>query len=188
MNRKIAMFVDVENLIKSFRETTENIRGAFIDFHDMRELLAEGRDISYSKAYSTYSSEYGVSTILREMEIDGFDLELEKNGGRKQKGVDVRMSLGINKAANQNNCDTIIIVSGDADFVPAVRVAKELNKNVLVASFRCSLSENLANEADDVIELDSLCMVDTRGIRRDMVERKYSSVAVDDEITKIGVW
>ena len=47
----VGIFMDAENVIKAFRETTDGIDGAYIDFGEMRNLLAGDRDIRCSKAY-----------------------------------------------------------------------------------------------------------------------------------------
>ena len=162
----VGIFMDAENVIKAFRETTDGIDGAYIDFGEMRNLLAGDRDIRCSKAYGIYFPDTGVSSGLRHIEGAGFDLELERFNGYCQKGVDMSMGLDAVECAMTNDCDTILLVSGDGDFVPAARKAKNLGKRVQVAAFESVLSEDLAEIADEVILLDQLRMVDTRCIRK----------------------
>ncbi len=161
---RVAIFVDTENVIKSFKDSTPGIR-ARIDFGAMRELLAGGRKVSCSRAYSGYSPYYGISPFLRSMEEAGFHLDLEEVHGPAQKGVDVSMALDLVDTARYTPCDTVILVSGDADFRPAVRRVKGLGKKVQVASFESALSPSLAEEADEVTILDRLRMVDPDSVR-----------------------
>ena len=70
------------------------------------------------------------------------------------------MAMDIGDYINDDDCDTIIIVSGDADFIPAVERAHKKGIIVIVASFAISLSSKLAKKADKVILLDKLNMVD----------------------------
>ncbi len=162
----VGIFMDAENVIKAFHSTIDGIDGAHIDFSVMKGLLAGNRDVRCSKAYGTYFPDTGVSSGLKSIESAGFELELEKFNGHCQKGVDVSLALDVSDCADGSECDTILLVSGDADFIPAVRKAKKRGKKVQVAAFENVLSYDLAEEADEVILLDELRMVDAKYIEK----------------------
>lgn len=48
------------------------------------------------------------------------------SAGRQEKGVDVSLALDLVQAAHERHYDAAIIVSQDADFGPAVRLAKRI--------------------------------------------------------------
>lgn len=78
--------------------------------------------------------------LKRQLEKEGFEVHFSYNellykGGMKEQGVDLSMGVHIINAALKHRCDKIILVSGDADFVPVVRKLKELKKEVEVWSF-----------------------------------------------------
>jgi len=82
------------------------------------------------------------------------DAELE---GYVEKLTDVNIAVDMLIMAVENKYDTAILVSGDADFVPVVRIVKSMKgKKVQVAAFENSLRKcyHLKNEASSFIRLD----------------------------------
>ncbi len=59
----------------------------------------------------------------------GFTYIQEPN--QKEKGVDVRIAIDMVKEALQNKLDYCVLISGDADFIPALELIKGLGKEVL---------------------------------------------------------
>lgn len=65
------------------------------------------------------------------------------NHNQKEKGIDVWIAIDMVKEALQNNVDCCVLISGDADFVPAFSLIKdELNKKVL----SCFVPRGYSNE------------------------------------------
>lgn len=58
---------------------------------------------------------------------------------KREKGVDVQIAIDMVKGAYKNEFDYCILVSGDADFIPALELVKEIGKNPL-SSFILSRS------------------------------------------------
>ena len=54
----------------------------------------------------------------------------------REKGVDTRMSVDIVDLAYRDEYGAAYLISGDADFVPAVEIARRLGKTVVAASPR----------------------------------------------------
>ena len=50
---------------------------------------------------------------------------------QKEKGIDVWIAIDMVKEAIQNKLDCCILISGDADFVPAFSLIRNINKEVL---------------------------------------------------------
>jgi uncharacterized LabA/DUF88 family protein len=75
---------------------------------------------------------------------------------RLEKGVDVALVTKMLSHAFRDTFDTAIIVSGDSDYVEAVRVVKELGKRVEIASFKESVGRDLKLLADKFIPLDDI--------------------------------
>ena len=50
---------------------------------------------------------------------------------QKEKGIDVWIAIDMVKEAINNKVDCVVLVSGDADFVPAFNLIKEIGKEVL---------------------------------------------------------
>ncbi len=65
---------------------------------------------------------------------------------RKEKGVDVWLAIDmIKKSIIDNECDVCILISGDTDFVPAVKLIQKANKEVLSAFVPYGYSNELRN-------------------------------------------
>ena len=65
---------------------------------------------------------------------------------RKEKGVDVWIAVDmIKESIIENNCDIVILISGDTDFVPAVNLIKKAGKEVLSAFVPFGYSNELRN-------------------------------------------
>ena len=71
-------------------------------------------------------------------------IKVTPNGKKIEKRIDVLMAVDIISSAYEKIVDTIIIVSGDSDFVPVVKKLIELKKNVEIWSFKKLLSRQLS--------------------------------------------
>jgi len=70
------------------------------------------------------------------------------------KEDDINMAVDMVENAWENKFDMAILVSGDGDFVPAVRSVKKKNKIVKNVYFKDSSSRNLKNFCDESLELN----------------------------------
>lgn len=71
-----------------------------------------------------------------------------------EKGIDVQIAVDMIRLGLLKSCDGIILVSGDSDYIYAVRFAKDLGSNVYIASFPMGGSSELRNEGDGSILMD----------------------------------
>src|SRR3989344_5086690 len=63
---------------------------------------------------------------------------------KKEKGIDVRVAIDmIKESIIDENCEVCILISGDADFVPALNLVKEHGKEVLTAMVPWGYSSEL---------------------------------------------
>lgn len=61
---------------------------------------------------------------------------------QKEKGIDVWIAIDMVKEAIKENIDIAVLISGDADFVPAFRLIKDIGKEVL----SCFIPRGYSNE------------------------------------------
>jgi len=65
---------------------------------------------------------------------------------RKEKGIDTWIAIDmLNLAVIENKCDICILISGDADFVPVVKLVKDARKEILSAFVPFGYSSELRN-------------------------------------------
>jgi uncharacterized LabA/DUF88 family protein len=74
------------------------------------------------------------------------------------KGDDVHLATDLIKGSYENLFDVAIIVSGDADFIPAIKLAQKNGKKVINAFFPKSSSYLLRNCCDDSFNLKKLLL------------------------------
>jgi uncharacterized LabA/DUF88 family protein len=71
-----------------------------------------------------------------------------------EKGVDVMLATDLVTNAYKDHYDTAIVVSGDADFYPALQAVKDVGKHIEVAAFDMNLSAESARVADVVVKFN----------------------------------
>jgi len=79
------------------------------------------------------------------------DVELhfiERSKREREKGIDIMLATDMLVHAIWNNYDVAILVSGDADFEPAVRRVRDFGKKVYVAFYPYAISEKLEKVSD----------------------------------------
>ena len=71
-----------------------------------------------------------------------------------EKGVDVMLATDLVTRAYEDQYDTAIVVSGDADFYPALQAVKDTGKHVELAAFETNISAEAARTTDVHIKLN----------------------------------
>jgi uncharacterized LabA/DUF88 family protein len=73
--------------------------------------------------------------------------------GLRQKGVDMRIGLDIASMTLKHQIDTIILVTGDSDFVPAAKLARREGVEFLIDPMRQRVSDELTEHVDGVVSV-----------------------------------
>jgi uncharacterized LabA/DUF88 family protein len=150
--QRIGIFIDAQNLYHSAR----NLYGKKVNFGNILKDAVAGRRLVRAIAY-VISSEAGDEEAFFDalvklgIETKTKDLQIFA-GGAKKADWDVGLAVDAIKIAPR--LDTIIIVSGDGDFVPLVQYLQTMTQ-VEVISFERSTSSKLKEVADDYIDLGS---------------------------------
>lgn len=76
--------------------------------------------------------------------LDGGSVNL----GLKQKGVDIRIGIDIAALALKKQVDTIVLVSGDSDFVPAAKLARREGIDVVLDPLWQKVNDDLYEHID----------------------------------------
>ena len=125
---KVWIYVDDSNLWiegkKAYAKahkllTSEDPRARF-DFGQLYEVVAEGREVGGGTIYG--SEPPPVDTVWAKMEEHRWKVNTkEKNPyTRKEKQVDVQLGADVVDLLGQMKNGTVIIVSGDSDYIPAI--------------------------------------------------------------------
>jgi len=158
---RISIFIDGSNLYYSLQD----LKVKKIDFKKFVDMLKKDRllvsvfyynaplDISVdSKKY--WEQQKFLDALRR---IPGFNVVLarmrkhERENGTFEfevKGDDIYLAVDLVSGAYENLYDTALIVSGDEDFVPAIRKVQKLGKKVENIYF-CTTSSNYLKKTCD---------------------------------------
>src|SRR3989344_6239632 len=170
--KRVAIFIDGNNFYFSLRKIYgKNKSLKDFDFKGFAEFLAGEEKVVSIYYYNAlldkennpqkYESQKEFFDKLKQ--IPHFNLVLCKLLKRNITGTnkfyyiikedDINMAVDLVENAYEDNFDIAVLVSGDGDFVPAVRSVKKRNKVIKNVYFKNSSSRNLKNFCDESLEL-----------------------------------
>lgn len=152
--QRIAVFIDTQNLYHSAR----NLYQSRVNFNNILKDAVAGRTLVRAIAYMVNTEAGDEKNFLEALSKMGIEVKTKDlqifAGGAKKADWDVGLAVDAVKIAHR--VDTIVIVSGDGDFVPLVEYLKvSAGNQVEVMSFGKSTSGRLREIADDFIDLSA---------------------------------
>ena len=150
--QRAAVFIDVQNMYHSAR----NLHGARVNFKNVVDAAVANRKLIRSFAYvvrtKTGEEKPFFDALIKEgIETRVKDLQ-EFYGGAKKADWDVGMAIDAVRTADI--VDTVVIVSGDGDFIPLVDYLKGRGRRVEVVAFGRTASKKLKEAADDFLDIE----------------------------------
>jgi uncharacterized LabA/DUF88 family protein len=152
--QRVGVFVDVQNLYYSAR----NVYKSKVDFRAILKEAIKGRNLIRAIAYVIRADVKDEENFFGALKNLGYEVK-EKDlqvfyGGAKKGDWDIGIAMDLIELAPK--LDTVILVSGDGDFVPLVRHLKHaLGCYVEVMAFGKSSSQKLIEDADKYLDLDT---------------------------------
>ena len=151
--QRVGVFIDTQNLYHS----AKNLYHARVNFGKIVEDALDGRELIRAIAYAITTEsgeERGFLEALGKMGIEARikDLQIFSGGAKK---ADWEVGLAVDAIKMAPKLDSVIIASGDGDFVPLIEYLK-INEGcqVEVVAFGKSTSQKLREAADDFMDLD----------------------------------
>ena len=153
--QRVGVFVDVQNLYYS----AKNLYHAKVNFAYVLKEAVAGRKLVRAIAYgikADIKEEKGFHDALEKI---GYELKTKDlqtfPGGAKKGDWDIGIAMDIIELANK--LDTIVLVSGDGDFVDLLQhLRRAFGCKVEVLAFGPSSSGKLREEADEFIDMDKV--------------------------------
>lgn len=153
IGQRVGVLIDVQNLYHS----AKNLYGSRVNFREVLKLAVSKRNLIRAFAYvvrTKTGEEKAFHEALSKLGIEMRVKDLQEfYGGAKKADWDVGLAIDAIKLAS--NTDTLVLVSGDGDFVPLVEYLKNQGKRVEVLAFGRSASSHLREEADEFIDLEN---------------------------------
>jgi len=160
---RVIIFIDGSNFYYGLKE---NIGITKIDFNYLAKKITSKRKYIRTYYYNVrldakgdknkYQAQQRFFSALNFVPYFTVKLgRLQKTcAGYIEKGVDINIAVDMFRLAKDNIYDTAVLITSDADFVPAVEVIQELGKHVENAYFNKGYSFHLRKACDNFIELD----------------------------------
>jgi uncharacterized LabA/DUF88 family protein len=151
--QRVGVFIDTQNLYHS----AKNIYRARVNFGNVLKDAVAGRKLVRARAYAVTTESGEEKGFFEALEKIGIEMRLKElqvfSGGAKKADWDVGMAVDAITASPK--VDTIVLVTGDGDFVPLVQyLQKHDDCQVEVLSFGRSTSLKLKEACDEFIDLD----------------------------------
>jgi uncharacterized LabA/DUF88 family protein len=152
-SQRVAVLIDTQNLYHSAR----NLYNARVNFAAVLADAVGERNIVRAIAYlitteSQDEAQFFDALLKMGIETKSKDLQIFA-GGNKKADWDVGISIDAVRLAHK--VDTIVLATGDGDFIPLVEYLKNTGVQVEVVSFGRSTSAKLKESTEAFLDLDS---------------------------------
>lgn len=153
-DQRVGVFVDVQNLYYS----AKNLYNTKVNFREILRAAVRGRKLIRAIAYVIKADVKDESNFFEALENIGYEVRAKDLqvfiGGAKKGDWDIGIAMDAIELAPR--LDTIIIISGDGDFLPLLQhLRRALGCRVEVMAFGKTASKKLTEEADSFIDFDS---------------------------------
>jgi len=159
-DERVGIFVDIQNV---YYGALDNFGGK-IDFKKLTENMVRCRKLVVANAYLVKgdNDNSNFTSFMKQIGYNTISKDLKKRSDGSAKGnIDIEMAIDI--MTSKNFLDTVVLVSGDGDFVALVEHLKVENIQVEVYSFsnfKNITSQELKSVASKFFEIDGTYLLD----------------------------
>lgn len=152
LGQRVAVLIDVQNLYHS----AKNLYGARVNFGEVLKLAVSQRVLIRAFAYVVKTKTGEEKAFFGALKKIGIEIRVrdlqEFYDGMKKADWDV--GIAVDAIRISPSVDTIVLASGDGDFLQLIEYLKNQGKRVEVIAFSKSASLKLKRSADEFIELE----------------------------------
>ena len=152
-DQRVGVFIDVQNMYHS----AKNIYGARVNFREILKTAVAGRKLIRAIAYVVTTESGDEKAFLEALTKSGIEVKSKDlqifPGGMKKADWDVGMA--VDAISLNTKLDSVVLVTGDGDFVPLVEYLQSQGQQVEVISFGKSASAKLREAVDDFVDLSA---------------------------------
>ncbi len=151
-SQRVAVFIDTQNLYHTAKHVYNNSR---VHFGRVVEEAVAGRSLVRALAYVITTESRDEANFFEALEKMGIeiktkDLQTFIDGSKK---ADWDVAIAVDAIRISARVDSVVIASGDGDFVPLVQYLQNMGVQVEVVSFGKSISSKLREAADIFTDL-----------------------------------
>lgn len=163
---RVMVFIDLRNVMAAATVRRRRDEGWEPDFVAMADGLVRGRRLVGAYAFDTlrrhedgYVSGLNLVRALRHAGFRVVTTTDEPDEIGTQKEADVLLATELLVQSFHGSYDSAVVVSGDRDFIPAIRAVQSMGRRVEVAAFRGTYASKLLEVADRFQVLDDLAFL-----------------------------
>jgi uncharacterized protein (TIGR00288 family) len=150
-DQRVGVLLDVQNMYHS----AKNLYHARVNFREILKTAVAGRKLIRAIAYVVTTETGEEKAFLEALTKAGIEIKSKElqifPGGMKKADWDVGMAVDAFELSKK--MDSIILVTGDGDFVPLVEYLKKQGEQVEAIAFGKSASSKLKETVDDFTDL-----------------------------------
>ncbi len=150
-DQRVGVFVDVQNLYYS----AKNLYQRKVNFNEVMKSAVAGRELIRAIAYVVKAQNVDEQKFFEALDSQGFEVKMKDlqvfYGGQKKGDWDIGIAMDAIRLSPK--LDTVVLVTGDGDFVPLVEYLKNRGQLVEVVAFGASASGALKLAADEFTDL-----------------------------------
>lgn len=149
--QRVVVLIDTQNMYHS----AKHLYGAHLNFGKLVEKAVDGRLLTRAIAYVATSKTGEEKGFFGALTASGIEVKskdvIEFSSGERKADWDVGIAIDAVKFADK--VDSVILVSGDGDFIPMVEYLQNHGVSVEVAAFGESTSKLLREAVDDYFNI-----------------------------------
>lgn len=149
---RVAMFIDFENLVYGVEnnESPDHELEYDVDIQRIVRFVRDEGRLVLARAYADWRNP-GVRQHQRDLYVQGIEtinVFGRRHGSEVKNAVDVALAVDAVRSLYERAFDTFVLISGDRDFLPLLRVVREHGHRIIGVSVRESASRDLPNLCD----------------------------------------
>ena len=153
-SQRVGVFVDVQNIVISARA----LYNAKVNFRNLLNHAVGGRTLIRAFVYTIRTPETSRESFFESLARMGFEIKAKDvqifPDGTKKGDWDIGLAMDAIELAPK--LDTIVIVSGDGDFIPLIQhLQRAMGCRVEVVAFGRSTNKAVLDVVDDFTDLDA---------------------------------
>lgn len=151
-DQRVTVFIDVQNLYHS----AKHLYQARVNFGEIVKAAVAGRKLIRAFAYvirTKTGEEQPFFDALQKLGIETRAKDLQEYVGGLKKG-DWDVGIAVDAIKTSDGIDTVILVSGDGDYVPLLEYLRNKGKRIEVIAFGRSTSTRLREATDEFVDLE----------------------------------
>lgn len=151
--QRVAVLVDVQNLYYS----AKNLYHSRVNFKNILGLILQGRKLTRAIAYAVDTAEETNKVFIEAIHESGFEVKIKPiqtfvDGSKK---ADWDVGIAMDAIRLWSKVDSIIIVSGDGDFLPVVNYLQQSQGCLVeVMAFGRTTNKDLRELVDEFIDIE----------------------------------